>query len=163
MKPSGRAGQEISLIGLTRFSVVNPSTMWQFAQTREADLEAARTHIFAPERLKHRFMLFETLTLPSMAALADQCACFWHVVLVSPGLPAPWRDRLDCLAAGAGDWCQIRQVADHESIAKAASLAAVELRGVGASSVFASMMMTPCRFTTSMPHRKPPPQLRMAP
>jgi hypothetical protein len=126
LESAGSPSQKLALIGLTRFSVVNQFTMYQFAQTREADLEAARARIFAPERLKHRFALFEALTLPSMVALASQYACFWHVVLISPGLPAPWRNRLDHLAAGTGAWCRVREVADHDNIAKAASLAAAE-------------------------------------
>lgn len=56
--------------------------------------------LFATERLRRRFHLFETIALPSIAGQEDRR--FLHVVLHSPLLPGPWRKRLDDLAATHG-------------------------------------------------------------
>ncbi|WP_172332084.1 glycosyltransferase [Mangrovicoccus sp. HB161399] len=48
--------------------------------------------LYDPERLAHRFALFERITLPSL--LSQQDGDFRHVVLSGAGMPRPWRLRL---------------------------------------------------------------------
>jgi len=80
------------IVGVCRFSY--PS-LGGFAgpQLDPAELEA---RLFSPKRLERRFELFETLTLPSLAAQTDRD--FRLVVLIGRGLQMRYKNRLRDLA-----------------------------------------------------------------
>lgn len=89
-----------AIVGICRFSFLGKS---DWVGTRAADgdapeiLAARCLVLYADERLRRRFLAFETMCLPSIRAQSDPDFSFW--LLTSPELPAPWLARLRDLCA----------------------------------------------------------------
>lgn len=86
------AGEKHQIVGVCRFSY--PS-LGGFAGPR-LTVSEMETALFAPARLERRFELFETLTLPSLAAQTD--GDFRLVILIGRGLQMRYKNRLRDLA-----------------------------------------------------------------
>ncbi|MSU91967.1 hypothetical protein GE300_20640 [Rhodobacteraceae bacterium 2CG4] len=84
----GDGPEPVQVIGLLRFSYFGDGGF----RGVPADPAAAAAYLFDDERLARRFHLFETLTVPTLAAQTDPD--FTLVVLTSDALPGRHRDRL---------------------------------------------------------------------
>ncbi|MEO1001467.1 MAG: glycosyltransferase, partial [Pseudomonadota bacterium] len=62
--------QTMPVFGLTRFSIVLEDGRF-FNRGRELPLKERRALVLSDDRLAQRFQLFESLTLPSLAAQGD--------------------------------------------------------------------------------------------
>ena len=82
------------VLGLCRFSWLGEGGY----QIRHGSLEDRAAHLWAEGRLRDRLRIFEAFTLPALRAQTDPD--FTLVVVVSPDLPAPARDRLRALLGG---------------------------------------------------------------
>lgn len=84
-------GVRNQIVGVVRFSFP-ASAGFEVSARSAADL---RGLLYSPARLSRRFEMFETLTVPSLAAQTDgEFAC---VILTGDCLPEPWRARLQTL------------------------------------------------------------------
>jgi hypothetical protein len=106
------------IVGVTRCSVVNKSTLTAFFETKEVDVEAARARIYEAERLRHRFALLETIMLPSVRVLAERHKSFCQLLLVSDDLPKMWKNRLASLAERI-PWLTVAEVGADETVSTA--------------------------------------------
>lgn len=87
------AAEPVQVVGLVRFSYLG---MGGFQGVPD-DLEAAAAYLFDPARLERRFHLFETVTIPTLAAQTDPD--FTLVVLTADSLPVEHLDRLNAAVA----------------------------------------------------------------
>jgi len=91
------------IIGICRFSFLGRGDWSVYARTRHGSAEEAearhrsRALLYDEARLRFRFLSFERLTLASLRA--QSLPDFRFIVLSSPEMPQPWRDRLQSLCA----------------------------------------------------------------
>ena len=83
------------IIGIVRFSVLTETGLKGWRATRDVSLEDAAARIFDDERLALRFELFRITTLAGFAREWEHGARFRLLVLVSPLMPARWRQQLE--------------------------------------------------------------------
>lgn len=116
-----------SIIGITRFSVLTDDTRHNFKQAKNSSYDQARSVIFSPERMSKRLRLFEALTLPSLAKIAQHEPSYRHIVAISEAMPLRWKLRLFWLT-WRYRWCQIlpihHQLDMREEMRKAAAACA---------------------------------------
>lgn len=107
------------IIGLIRFSLLtsNPQSTWERARVSGTE-EAFRDHLLSPDRLGHRFALFEGITLPSLDAQTDPN--FQVVVMTSEQLPQTFRNRLEALSSER-HYLRIRYYDESQTVARCAS------------------------------------------
>jgi len=110
---------KLAIVGITRFSVVTRSSLTHFSLTGGRDRPDAEKQIFTADRLRVRFRLFRTLTLPSMAMVARRYQHFRYLVLTSRNLPLLWRLRLKTMV-WRYPWCQIVELLPDENIRRRA-------------------------------------------
>jgi hypothetical protein len=103
----------LTIIGITRFSLVTNSTLGDFVATRGGSRADAEAAVFASPRMKSRFQLFGALTLPSMAALARQSDNFHYLLMISSRLPLRWKLKLKTYV-WRYPWCRIIELQPEE-------------------------------------------------
>jgi hypothetical protein len=113
----------LAIVGITRFSVVGAPHL--FAATTGRSQDEADRIIFAPERMRTRFQLFETLALPSIDAIAKRYVRFRYLILISNALPSFWQARLAAITSHR-PWCRILRLAREESLNARARQAAAD-------------------------------------
>ena len=116
MLNSIQPGGSRRIIGFLRYSVVTEESVGHFARTRRAGFAEACAQVFDPRRLAARAALFEAITLPCFRQQATLGIPFELCVLVSPALPASWRDRLERSVADA-PFVRLVEVAPDEQVA----------------------------------------------
>ncbi len=113
----------LTIIGITRFSLVTNSTLGDFVATRGGSRADAEAAVFASPRMKSRFQLFGALTLPSMAALARQSDNFHYLLMISSRLPLRWKLKLKTYV-WRYPWCRIIELQPEEHLAQRARIEA---------------------------------------
>jgi len=89
-------------VGICRFSYVGLGGF----KVDHGDRAALAEFLFSPERMEERFRLFETITLPSVAAQTDPD--FTFLIVTGKHFPSPYLERLKRLTAPIPQ-CQIVQ------------------------------------------------------
>lgn len=92
--------QDLPILGFCRFSLVHTSILDSFASTRGLSLEEAETKIYAEDRMKLRFRLFEASCLPTFEALHRESEAALGIVLIGRRMPWVWKKRLRNLVDG---------------------------------------------------------------
>jgi hypothetical protein len=104
----------LAIVGITRFSVISPRTLFAFEKTQCA-IDDARRHVHDPRRLSRRFALFRAFPLPSMAEIARRHPLFLYAVLISADLPWRWKFALHWMAYRR-PWLRVVTVPQDEHI-----------------------------------------------
>lgn len=124
------AGNELTIIGLTRYAVDPASIIEPGREVRS--LEQLRAALYDPAYLRKRFVLFKTYYLPSMVAAARRHRRFHSVLFVSPDLPERHRLRLGWLSRRYS-WLHIAIVQPGEDLLAVTRRTVAELGGAGRS------------------------------
>jgi len=99
-------GEELAIIGITRFSVVERGPVRSFSRGKGREYEDRYRYVFDRHRMRRRFRLFEALALPSVMNIARQYKHFRYVILISSNLPLRWKLRLRWITRGL-PWCRV--------------------------------------------------------
>lgn len=111
----------VQVLGICRFSLLVEGG---FQVTHET-LEDRRRMLYDPDRLARRFLWFEQVCLPGLAAQTDPD--FTLVLLTGEDFPKPWLDRLRDLIAGTPQIVLVQAPpGHHREVCRAAIQARIE-------------------------------------
>lgn len=98
IEPTQPAGPPLIVAGM-RFSVLTEKSLRNWRTSRSGNVNDAFRAVFAEDRMKFRFTMFEAMTLPFFRSEAARDKNFRLCILTSSFMPRPWRDRLEELVA----------------------------------------------------------------
>jgi len=120
--------EELAIIGITRFSVVERGPVKSFKRSKDLAYEDRCRYIFDRHRMRRRFRLFEAFALPSLINIARQYEYFRHVILISHNLPIHWKLRLRWVTRGL-PWCRVVAVGPDTKMSATRRKVTAELAG----------------------------------
>jgi len=100
MSERTQISDEARIIGFLRYSTVSHKNLRNWRDTRRRTFADACAVVFDDGRMAARSALFKAIALPSLIEQWRSCPSFELAIMISPLLPARWRDDLNAAVAG---------------------------------------------------------------